>query len=116
VTAAAKSDARSLDVTIMGRTYKVNCADDERDALLEAVGYLDQKMGEIKSSGRVGSLERIAVMAALNIAHELLVARNASGGTHAAPNGFDIEDARRRMRSMQATLESALAPQEKLFE
>lgn len=116
MTAAAKSDARSLDVTIMGRTYKVNCADDERDALLEAVGYLDQKMGEIKSSGRVGSLERIAVMAALNIAHELLVARNASGGTHAAPNGFDIEDARRRMRSMQATLESALAPQEKLFE
>jgi cell division protein ZapA len=112
------SAAKSLDVTIMGRTYKVNCADDERDALLQAVGYLDQKMNEIKSSGRVGSLERIAVMAALNIAHELLVARNATASSAPAtsPNGFDMEEAKRRMRIMQATLDQALAPQEKLFE
>lgn len=113
----AKSADKALDISIMGRTYKVNCADEERESLLEAVSYLDQKMNEIKSSGRVGSLERIAVMAALNIAHELLVARNAgTDGARAAPNGFDIEEAKRRMRSMQATLDSALAPQEKLFE
>lgn len=112
------SAAKSLDVTIMGRTYKVNCADEERDALLQAVGYLDQKMNEIKSSGRVGSLERIAVMAALNIAHELLVARMApaSASMTPSPNGFDMEEAKRRMRSMQATHDQALAPQEKLFE
>jgi cell division protein ZapA len=112
------SAAKSLDINIMGRTYKVNCADDERDALLQAVGYLDQKMNEIKSSGRVGSLERIAVMAALNIAHELLVARSAPAvaASAAAPNGFDIEEAKRRMRLMQATLDQALAPQEKLFD
>jgi cell division protein ZapA len=117
MTSATKSADKALDVNIMGRTYKVNCADEEREELLEAVRYLDQKMNEIKSSGRVASLERIAVMAALNIAHELLVARNApAGAAPAAANGFDIEDARRRMRSMQATLESALAPQEKLFE
>jgi cell division protein ZapA len=109
---------KSLDIAIMGRTYKVNCADEEREALLEAVGYLDQKMNEIKSSGRVGSLERIAVMAALNIAHELLVERGTkrSGAAVADANGFDIEDAKRRMRSMQAALDQALAPQEKLFE
>ena len=117
---SAKSGDKSLDISIMGRTYKVNCADDERDALLEAVGYLDQKMNEIKSGGRVGSVERIAVMAALNIAHELLVARDASAAAHGAnaqdaSGGFDMEDAKRRMRSMQATLESALAPQENLF-
>jgi cell division protein ZapA len=115
---ATKGADKSLDIAIMGRTYKVNCADEEREALLQAVDYLDQKMNEIKSSGRVGSLERIAVMAALNIAHELLVARNeqSTPAADANANGFDIEDAKRRMRSMQATLDQALAPQEKLFE
>lgn len=118
---SSKSGDKSLDISIMGRTYKVNCADDERDALLEAVGYLDQKMNEIKSAGRVGSVERIAVMAALNIAHELLVARDApvpasnGASANAASSGFDMDDAKRRMRSMQATLENALAPQENLF-
>lgn len=116
MTSGRTGASKSLDISIMGRTYKVNCADDERDALLEAVGYLDQKMNEIKSSGRVGSLERIAVMAALNIAHELLVERNAVAAPAGASNGFDMEEARRRMQSMQAMLDQALAPQEKLFE
>jgi len=47
----------------------------ERNALLSAVAYLDRKMTEIKSAGRVASAERIAVMAALNITHELLSSR-----------------------------------------
>jgi cell division protein ZapA len=114
MTTAAKANA--LDVTIMGRTYKVTCAEDERDALLEAVSYLDQKMNEIKSSGRVVNMERIAVMAALNIAHELLEARN--GSPPAAPgtlDGFDLNEVKRRIVGMQATLEQALAPQEKLL-
>ncbi len=104
---------KALDVAIMGRTYKVTCAEEEREALLRAVAYLDQKMGEIKSSGRVGSAERIAVMAALNIAHELLEAR--SQRTSSAPAGFDMTEVKRRMALMQATLEQALAPQEKLL-
>src|ERR1700688_4100912 len=99
---------KTLDVAIMGRTYKVACSDDEREALLSAVAYLDRKMNEIKSAGKVSSSERIAVMAALNIAHELLTARN--GAT-----GFDIEGLRRRMAAMEATLDQALAPQERLI-
>ena len=98
---------KALDVTILGRSYKVTCADDEREDLLKAVQYLDHKMHEIRESGKVGSTERIAVMAALNIAHELLMARN--------PDAFDMESLRRRMASMQATLDQALAPQEKLL-
>ena len=98
---------KALDVTILGRSYKVSCADDERDELLEAVRYLDRKMNEIKASGKVNSTERIAVMAALNIAHELLTVKG--------PDGFDLEGLRRRMASMQATLDQALAPQEKLL-
>ncbi len=99
---------KTLDVTIMGRTYKVACSDDEREALLSAVTYLDRKMTEIKSAGRVAGAERIAVMAALNIAHEFLTSKNNA-------SGFDIEGARRRMAAMEATLDQVLAPQERLI-
>ncbi|HKB62796.1 MAG TPA: cell division protein ZapA [Burkholderiales bacterium] len=95
--------SKTLDVNIMGRTYKVACSDEERNALLSAVAYLDRKMSEIKSAGRVASAERIAVMAALNITHELLSSRNNA-------SGFDIEGLRRRMAAMEATLDQALAP------
>ncbi|HMH18016.1 MAG TPA: cell division protein ZapA [Burkholderiales bacterium] len=95
--------AKTLDVTIMGRTYKVACSEEERNALLSAVAYLDRKMTEIKSAGRVASAERIAVMAALNITHELLSSRNNA-------SGFDMEGLRRRMAAMEATLDQALAP------
>ena len=95
--------SKTLDVTIMGRTYKVACTEEERNALLSAVAYLDRKMSEIKSTGRVASAERIAVMAALNITHELLSSRNNA-------SGFDIEGLRRRMAAMEATLDQALAP------
>lgn len=97
----------TMDVSILGRTYRVTCADEERDGLAAAVQHLDHKMQEIKATGRGGNTERIAVMAALNIAHELLTARTDSR--------FDIVEARRRIAAMQATLDQALAPQEKLF-
>ena len=99
---------KTLDVSIMGRTYKVACEDDERDALLAAVEYLDHKMSGIKSAGRVASAERIAVMAALNITHELLSCRETGAG-------FDIEALKRRMISMEATLDEALAAQDRLL-
>ena len=95
--------SKTLDVTIMGRTYKVACSEEERNALLSSVAYLDRKMNEIKSAGRVASAERIAVIAALNITHELLSSRNNA-------SGFDIEGLRRRMAAMEATLDQALAP------
>jgi len=97
------SKPKPLDISIMGRTYKVSCSEAEREALLTAVAYLDRKMTEIKSAGRVASAERIAVMAALNIAHELLSSRSGA-------SGFDIEGLRRRMAAMEATLDQALAP------
>ena len=98
----------TLDVTIMGRTYKVACNDEEREDLLSAVSLLDRKMNEIKAAGKVASAERIAVMAALNIANELL-------GSKGAAAGIDLESYRRRIKLMQATLDRALEPQEKLL-
>ena len=98
---------KTLDVSIMGRTYKVACEDEEREALLAAVEHLDRKMSEIKSAGKVASTERIAVMAALNLSHDMLSAR--VGGVPS----FDIEALRRRIMSMQVTLDEALAAQER---
>lgn len=98
---------RTVDISIMGRSYKVNCAEEERESLLQAATYLDQKMNEIRSSGRVGQSDRIAVMAALNIAHELLSMKVGAG--------FDIGDAKRRINSIEAKLDAAIAQQEKLF-
>lgn len=103
--------AKTLDVDIMGRSYKVACADDERDNLLKAVAYLDDKMNEIKSAGKVASAERIAVMAGLNIAHEFLELRN--GASQQA--SFDMDALKRRIHLMQVMLDQALAPQERLL-
>ena len=102
---------KTLDVTIMGRSYKVACVDDERDGLLAAVAHLDEKMTGIKEGGKVASAERIAVMAALNIAHELLQLRESKsrGG------GLEIEGLKRRMNSMQALLDEVLVPQDRLL-
>ena len=99
--------AKTLEVSILGRSYRVACEEGERDALLEAVAYLDAKMGEIKKGGKVNGTDRIAVMAALNIAHELLSTR--------VGNGFDLGQAKRRISRIEATLDEALARQDKLF-
>lgn len=99
---------KTLDVLLMGRSYKVACDDDERDDLLAAVELLDRKMMEIRSAGKVAGAERIAVMAALNLANELLQTRKSSGGV-------DLDAFKRRMQNMQATLDEALAPQERLL-
>jgi cell division protein ZapA len=98
---------KPLDVTILDREFRVACPDDERDELLDAVAYLDKNMREIRDAGKITSVERIAIMAALNIAHELLTMR--LGG------GFDMADFKRRMDSMQASIDTVLAEQDELF-
>ncbi|TAK67843.1 MAG: cell division protein ZapA [Betaproteobacteria bacterium] len=99
--------AKALDVSIMGRNYRVTCADEEREALLAAVAYVDKKMTEIKAASKVAGTERIAVMAALNIANELLSIK--------IGNGFDMAELKRRMNSAQSKLDQALSQQDSLF-
>jgi cell division protein ZapA len=101
------ADAATIEVTLMGRTYKVACAEGERESLMQAVAYLDVKMSEIKKAGKVVGAERIAVMAALNVAHELLSMR--LGG------GFDLGRAKRRISAIESKLDAAIAKQENLF-
>jgi cell division protein ZapA len=99
--------AKTVEVTLLGRTYRVACADGEREALMQAVAYLDAKMSEIRKAGKVMGAERIAVMAALNVAHELLSVKIGSG--------FDVGHAKRRLSDIESQLDSAIAKQEKLF-
>lgn len=65
-------EVKTIVVTILDREYRVSCPDDERDALLASARYLDEQMRTIRETGKIIGLERIAVMAALNITHEML--------------------------------------------
>ncbi len=98
---------QTLDVTILDRELRVACPEDQRAELLDAVTYLDKKMREIRDAGKVASVERIAIMAALNIAHELLTTR--------LGNGFDMSEFKRRITAMQATIDATLAEQDEVF-
>jgi cell division protein ZapA len=100
------AEAKNLDVTLMGREFRVACPADEERSLLASVDYLDRKMREIRDAGKVIGVERIAIMAALNIAHELLTTR--------AP-GFDVGEFKRRISSLEAQLDQVLSEQDKLF-
>jgi cell division protein ZapA len=99
-----------LDVSILGREYRVACKESERAELMSAVQFLDRRMREIRDGGKIAGTERIAVMAALNIAHELL--RATSGSASAT---FDSAGVKRRISSMQSAIDRAMAEQEKLI-
>lgn len=100
-----------LSVKILGREYRLSCEPGEKEALMAAVEYVDREMGAIRDQGKVAGADRIAVFAAINIAHALLSAR--------APDGplsdLAFGEFKRRIDHMNAVLETALSPQEKLF-
>jgi cell division protein ZapA len=100
-------EPKTVEVNLLGRSYRVACEDHEREALMQAVAYLDAKMNEIRKAGKVMGAERIAVMAALNVAHELLSVRLGSG--------FDLGQAKRRLIALESQIDAAIAKQEKLF-
>ena len=101
------ADPKTVEVSLLGRSYRVACDDHEREALMQAVAYLDAKMNEIRKAGKVMGAERIAVMAALNVAHELLSMKLGAG--------FDLGRAKRRLTELESQIDAAVAKQEKLF-
>ena len=109
-----------LTVQILDRDYRLSCEPSERDALLSAVAHVDEQMRAIRDQGRVSGAERIAVLAALNIAGALLsrgpVAPlpSSSKTTPVQPPVADPEILR-RMQSIDALLDHAFAGQERLF-
>ena len=90
----------------MGRAFKVACPPEDRAGLLEAVDYLDRRMQEIKDGGKIANLERIAIMAALNITHEFLTTR---------VGGFDVGDFKRRIHDMNKEIDQVMSDSGDLF-
>lgn len=102
-----------LDVKIMGREYRVACTPEERDALLLAVDLVDNKMRDIAQRTKNTIAERVAVMAALNIAHEHLSGA-AGGSAKEFAEAVDTSETKRRIGDMGARLDAVLAPQQQL--
>ena len=112
-------DANFLDITLLGKEYRVACPPDDKDALLRAVAYVDAKMHDIAEKTRSNIAERIAVMAALNVAHEFLSLQKQlsdeslkSAGSETA---LDFDVVKRRIASMGEQLDAVLEPQDKLI-
>ena len=109
-----------LDITLLGKEYRIACPPEEREALQAAVSYVDEKMHEISDRTKSNIAERIAVMVALNIAHEFLSQQNRLSEGHSAPShrpdaGLDFGAVKRRITLMEAQLDSVLEPQDKLI-
>lgn len=98
---------RQLDIKIMGREFRVACPENEERQLMEAVAFVDRKMNDMREKSKALGLERLAIMTALEIANEFLTTK--------VPGGIDVGEFRRRIRSMQATIDGAMAEQDKLF-
>ncbi|MCG5501033.1 cell division protein ZapA [Ectothiorhodospira lacustris] len=92
------TEPRSEPVTvqILGKEYRVACPEDERNALIASASLLDRRMKEIRDGGKVVGGDRIAVMAALNITHELLALKRQNAGLD------------QRMRALQDRVDAAL--------
>jgi cell division protein ZapA len=98
---------KTLDIRVMGRDFRVACPENEERELLAAVDYLEKKMLSLREKSKVIGVERIAILAALDIAHEFLSTK--------VPGGFDMAEFKRRMNSMRSTIEQAMSAQDELF-
>ncbi|MDR1854959.1 MAG: cell division protein ZapA [Azoarcus sp.] len=99
-------EAETLDISLLDKEYHVSCTAGEREGLLEAVSFLEQRLEETAKKTRAGG-ETLAIMTALNIAHEFLQLLHG--------RGFDLPTLKRRIGHMQTRIEGVLAQQEKLF-
>lgn len=109
-----------IDITIRGKDYRVACRPEEREALMAAVRLLDGRLAEVADKTR-SSGEKLAVMVALNLAHDLLAAQSASGerpyeeAGQTGDSGVDAASVQRRITAIEAKLDEALTEQNALF-
>lgn len=96
----------TVNVTILDKSYQVACPPDQQADLASSASYLDSQMRSIRETGKVIGLERIAVMAALNISHELL--RASRSEENAAPEAAERAESEAAIRHLNNKLEEAL--------
>jgi cell division protein ZapA len=90
----ADASISTVSIRILDKEYQVHCPPEQQEALLSAAHGLDLRMREIRRSGNVIGLERIAVMAALNLSYELMQAQHHAGSSAAASTDLDRIDAK----------------------
>lgn len=95
------NEIETVRVHILDKDYQVACPPGQRESLLESANYLDQQMRTIRQSGKVIGVERIAVMAALNISHELL-----QQGHTTEKNTHDLGE---RLRKLSTRLDDTIS-------
>jgi len=95
-------DANTLCIDLLGKEYRVACPPEARQDLERAAQLLNARMAEIKGQGKLYGVERIAIMAALNLAHDFL---NSTGGTLAVQN---------QLTKMNSKLDSVLAEDQQM--
>lgn len=96
-----------LVLTIFDREYRISCTPDERADLIACARYVDARMGDIRDTGKVMGADRVAVMAALQIAQELFSAK--AGG------GASLGEIKRKVKQLNDMADDVLATQENLF-
>ena len=98
------SQANTVTVTILDKEYQVACPQEQQSELVVSAKYLDKQMRTIRESGKVIGIERIAVMAALNISHELLQASEQGG----MPSTDTPADSDASLRQLNSKIDEAL--------
>ena len=92
-----------ITIHILDKEYMISCSEEERHDLQRSADYLDKKMREIRDSGKIIGSDCIAVMAALNISHELLTQDGSSENTVSPNTSIGT-----RIRSIQEKIDDAL--------
>jgi len=112
----------TLDIKIQGREYRVACPPEEVESLQAAAELLNDRLGDIaKATKSTG--ERLAIMTALNLAHEVDAARQtalvqshtAAASENSIASPIDDPESLRRIEAIEARLDAALARQDELF-
>ncbi len=98
---SAAQDQARVSVRILEKEYFIACPYEERSALLDSAEFLNSRMREVRDSGKVVGLDRIAVMVALNLTHELMQLKSRETKVES--------DAGTKVRNMRERVESALA-------
>jgi cell division protein ZapA len=93
----------SVTVRILEHEYQVQCPENERESLLAAAEYLNQRMNAIRKKGKALGMERIAVMTALNMAAELLDSKRSGGKARTLDSGVS-----ERLHQLQLRIDHAL--------
>ena len=91
---------QAISVNILGKEYRVACEAEAEEQLISAARFLDGRMREVRSTGKVIGTDRIAVMVALNLAHELLHEKSEQDSAAGSAN--------KRIRSLRERIEMAL--------